>query len=630
MDKNGSVYLAMDPDREGEAIAYHASKALKLKAPKRVSFNEITKDAVTKAMQSPRDIDMDLVDAQFGRRILDRLVGYKVSEVLWKKMWYGLSAGRVQSAALRLIVEREDEIDAFVPKEYWDMFVDLISKEKEQVRAKFARKNGKKFVPKDEKEVLDIKEQIEKKEFEVVDIKKKEVRKHAYPPFTTSTLQQTANSVLGLTAKRTMGIAQSLYQSGYITYMRTDSVNLSSQAIDSIRSLIISEFGDKYLPKTPNFYKTRSRNAQEAHEAIRPSDISVRGKDLKDLDAMSKKLYDLIWNRTVSCQMEQRVVERISAEIEPVGTKDKLTFTLGAEKVIFDGFRRVLGSGGSKDEDILVEIEKIAKGDKFKQKELISEQKFTLPKARYSEASLVKALEALGIGRPSTYATIISTVQDRGYVTKDGKMLAPTDIGRVVVKFLKSSFERLVDYEYTAGVEQRLDDIAEGKLKYLPFMKEEYGHLVKDLEKAEAGVKKEDVVVLGKSDEKCDICKKDMVIKIGRYGKFISCSDFPECKGIKNISNEGNIDTEKFHIPKECPKCASKMILKSGKYGQFWACEKYPECKGVLPMLLNEKCPECQSMLVERKGRWGKMFTGCSGYPDCKYIKKQPKKSEEE
>lgn len=625
--KGKNVYLAMDPDREGEAIAYHTSQALKLKDPKRVVFHEITKGAVSAAMDKPRDIDGNLVDAQFARRVLDRLVGYKVSELLWRKMWYGLSAGRVQSVALRLIVEREEEIEAFIPVEFWDLFADLKNGAGDKIRAKLSKKAGKKYVPANKEEADRVESEIKGKEFKVSGVKTKEVKKHAYPPFTTSTLQQAANSILGYTSKRTMGIAQSLYQRGYITYMRTDSVNLSNDAISAMRGLIKKQFGDEYLPRNPNFYKTRSRNAQEAHEAIRPTDVSKKGSDL-GLDAAEKKLYDLIWNRAVASQMSERKSQQISVEIEPIGT-DYL-FTVGVERVLFDGFRKVLGGSAAKDEDALQQIGDIKEGEKLEFIELVKEQKFTQPKARYSEASLVKALEALGVGRPSTYATIISTVQDRGYVEKEGKSLKPTDVGRVVNKFLIGSFNRLVDYEYTAGVEERLDDIAEGKLKYVPFMEAEFGPLVKDLEKADKGVVKEDVVVLGKSDEKCDICGSEMFVKLGRYGKFLTCSKFPECKGIKSIDNSGSLDTEKYLIPDKCPKCGNKMILKTSKYGQFWACEKYPECKGTLPLMLHEKCPECGKNLVERKGRWGKTFIGCSGYPDCRYIKKAAKKKKDE
>lgn len=624
--KDGFVMLAMDPDREGEAIAYHTAQALKLKDAKRVVFHEITKGAVTEAIKNPRNIDENLVDAQFARRVLDRLVGYKVSELLWRKVWYGLSAGRVQSVALRLIVEREDEIDAFVPVEFWDLFVNLKSKAGEALKVKLSKKDGKKFVPSNETEVIEIKKDVEGKEFEVTSVNKKELKKHAPPPFTTSTMQQSSNSFLGLSAKRTMGIAQALYQAGHITYMRTDSVSLSSQAIDGARAMIVSEYGQKYLPEKPNFYKTRSRNAQEAHEAIRPTDFTKKGKDL-GLSGADLKLYDMIWRRAVASQMTDRKVERVSIELEPIGAGGNYTFSTGAEIVLFDGFRKALGEAAKSEEEVQ-EIGNISKGDLYDWVEMLSEQKFTQPKARYTEASLVKALETLGIGRPSTYATIISTVQDRGYVTRDGKSLVPTDVGKVVNKFLVGSFKRLVDYEYTAGVEQRLDDIANGELEYVPFMEDEYKPLVSELEFSDKNVSKEDVVVLGKSDEKCPDCGSEMVIRVGRYGKFLSCSKFPECKGMKNLESSDPLDTEKYEVIEKCPKCGNKMMMKTGKYGKFWACEKYPECKGTVPLLLKEKCPECGKSLVERRSKWGKTFIGCSGYPDCKYIKKEKKKEE--
>jgi len=619
LPKKGEVYLAMDPDREGEAIAWHTAEALKLKSPKRIIFHEITKDAVVNSISKSTKIDKNLVQAQIARRVLDRLVGYQVSELLWKKVWYGLSAGRVQSVALRLIVEREEEIEAFVPKEFWDVFVNLEDKDtkKVKVKAQLSKQNEKKFVPKNEKEVLDLEKDIKAKEFFVHNVEKKKTEKHAYPPFTTSTLQQAANNVLGFSS-----------QAGFITYMRTDSVNLSNQAIDAIRKTVNEEFGEKYLPEKPNFYKNKARNAQEAHEAIRPSDFKIKTDTIKQKFGPSEaKLYDLIYKRAVASQMSPRVVEVLNILFRVEGTsKKKYDFLVKAEKVLFDGFSRVLTMKMSDDESFQV-VSDIKEGQIFNQKEFLKEQKFTKPRARYTEATLVKALEKYGIGRPSTYSSIISTstVQDRGYVKKEQRYLIPQDVGRVVNTLMKSSFDRLVDYEYTAGVEEELDDMAEGKVKYEPFVDKEYKLLQKELKKAHKEVNKEDVVILGKSDEKCPDCKGKMVERLGRYGKFLSCAKFPECKGMKGADLEEDLDKEKYLKPKECPKCKKKMILKMGKYGKFWACEDYPNCKGVVSLLLNEKCPECKSPLVERQGKWGRSFTGCSGYPNCKYIKKVKK-----
>jgi DNA topoisomerase-1 len=414
--------------------------------------------------------------------------------------------------------------------------------------------------------------------------------------------------------------------------MRTDSTNLSSKAINEIRGLIEGRFGEEYLPEKPKYYKTRSKGAQEAHEAIRPTDFSTSKEQIaKEFGSAHAKLYDLIWRRAVSSQMNPKRAKVLTVKISPKDVKEpEYIFSLGGEMILFDGFRKVLG-GGKAQED-LAQISQIKKGDELKKIEFNKEQKFTQPPSRYTEASLVKQLEKLGIGRPSTYATIISTIQSRGYVEREAKALFPTDIGRVVTNFLRNNFERLVDYKYTAKVEEELDDIAEGKIEYVPFMDSQYKPLVEEIKKADKDVNKEDVVILGKDkDEKCPECGGEMVVRIGRYGKFLSCAKFPECKGMKDLSGgEQSLDYDKYFKPEKCPECGASMVLKNGKYGKFWACEKYPECKTTMPMLLNEKCPECGERLVERKGKWGRMFIGCSGYPNCKYIKKSKSKKKKE
>lgn len=625
--KKGNVYLAMDPDREGEAIAWHVKEYLKLKNAKRVTFHEITKDAILESIKVPGIVNEDLVEAQKARRVLDRLFGYKLSELLWKKIWYGLSAGRVQSVALRLVVEREEDRELFKPEEFWDFMVE-VGKEKERLVIKLIKKDGKKYIPSSKEDVDGIKDTLGDTDYKVVDIVKKEIKKNPYAPYTTSTLQQAANNVLGFSAKRTMNIAQGLYQSGYITYMRTDSVYLGSKAVDQIRDVILNVYGKEYLPDSPRYYKNQSKNAQEAHEAIRPTDFLFNLEKAKSkLGVDEFKLYSLIWKRAVSSQMKEKRVENLSIYFEPVKElKNIYTFLVGAQKTIFDGFRVIYGN--SKDENELIqEISNVKKDDTFEKIKFVTEQKFTQPPARYTEASLVKKLESLGIGRPSTYATIISTIQAREYVSKDGKFLLPTDIGRVVTHFLKKNFKNLVDYKYTANVEDDLDDIAKGKVKYVPFLDTQYKPLIKDIEKALEGVNKDDVVILGESKEKCPECKSSMFVRLGRYGKFLSCSKFPECKGMKDLDGGSeSLDFKKYLKIEKCSKCGSKMILKNSKYGKFWACEKYPECKETMPLLLNEKCPECGKNLVERKSKWGKMFMGCSGYPECKYIKKDVKK----
>lgn len=625
--KEGNVYLAMDPDREGEAIAWHIKTALSIGDAKRVIFHEITKDAIKEALKSPKEVNENLVEAQKARRVLDRLFGYKLSELLWKKIWYGLSAGRVQSVALRLIVEREEERETFNPDEYWEFFVN-VTKENEKLRIKLIKKDSKKYIPKTQEEVTKLQKELGESEYKVVDLVKKKLKKSPYPPYTTSTLQQAANNILGYSAKKTMATAQILYQAGYITYMRTDSVSLSKKAINEIRNLIPSRYGKEYLPESAKYYKNKSKNAQEAHEAIRPSDFSVTREDIKSkLGESEAKLYDLIWKRAVSSQMKEKIVENITLYFEPTKKlESKYTFSVGAQKTLFDGFRAVYGGNGD-EEELLQEIRNIKEGDIFDKKDFFIEQKFTQPKPRYTEASLVKKLESLGIGRPSTYATIISTIQAREYVEKEGKYLLPKDIGRVVTHFLKNNFKELVDYRYTAEVEEKLDGIAQGKVQYFPFIDKEYKPLIKDIEKADSSVSKDDVVILSKSEEKCSECGSEMVVRLGRYGKFLSCSKFPECKGMKDLSGgEETLDFKKYAKPAKCPQCESKLVLKNSKYGKFWACEKYPECKGTVPLLLNEVCPECGKNLVERRSKWGRAFVGCSGYPDCKYIKKSFKK----
>jgi DNA topoisomerase-1 len=551
--------------------------------------------------------------------VLDRLYGYKLSEILWKKIWYGLSAGRVQSVALRLVVEREEEREAFKPEEFWDFLVE-VSKDGEKLKIKLIKRDGKKYIPKKEQEVREIEEMLDNYAYKVVDIVKKEIKRNPYPPYTTSTLQQSANNVLGFSAKKTMTLAQRLYQAGYITYMRTDSVYLAQKAIKEIRGVIADKYGKQYLPEKERYYKNKAKNAQEAHEAIRPTDFSF---DSSKLPSDEARLYNLIWKRAVSSQMNPEIIEDLNIYFEPdAGLKYKFTFLAKGQKIIFDGFRVVYGT--AKEDEAIQYISNIKLGDIFKKERFLIEQKFTQPPARYTEASLVKKLESLGIGRPSTYATIISTILDRKYVEREKKFLFPTDIGRVVAHFLKGNFTQLVDYQYTANVEDSLDEIAKGKEKYIPFLDSQYKPLMENIQKAEKNVKKEDVVVLGDSDEKCPICGAKMVIKLGKYGKFLSCSRFPECKGMKDINGEGEeLDFNKYLKVEKCPKCESKMILKNGKFGKFWACENYPGCKTTMPLLLNEKCPECGRNLVEKKSRWGKTFKGCSGYPECKYIKKE-------
>lgn len=622
----GDVLLAMDPDREGEAIAWHTMNALKLKNPKRVVFHEITKDAVVEAIKKPRQIDDNLVDAQIARRVLDRLVGYKLSQLLWKKMWYGLSAGRVQSVALKLVVERENEILAFVPKEYWEIKADCKTAKDSDFVAELVKIDGKKANIGDATGSDAVVKALENKDFTVDTIAKKTVQMSAKPPFTTSTLQQSSNNILGYSTKRTMSLAQQLYQAGYITYMRTDSVNLAQQAVEQIREKIKSDYGEKYLSAKTNYFKNKARLAQEAHEAIRPSHFDVpTEKVAKELGAQAAKLYDIIFKRALACQMAPQVVEKLEILLSTTGSdKKKYGFSAKADNLLFDGYSKVWGKK-FKDSEDLKSLGEINEGERVTVKKLIPTQKFTEPKSRYTEATLVKALEKHGVGRPSTYATIISTIIDRGYVIKEEKYLKPKDVGFTVTNFLQSNFKRLVDYSYTAKVEEDLDNIAEGKVKYFPFIDNQYQPLVTELGDADK-ISKDQVLILGDSDEKCPECQSPMQIKLGRYGKFLTCSRFPECKGMKGIAgseSQAEINLDKYIEVGKCEKCGADMVMKTGRFGNFWACSAYPKCKNIVSAKLKEKCPKCGKPLVEKKGKWGKTFIGCSGYPKCKYIKKK-------
>jgi DNA topoisomerase I len=629
------VYLALDPDREGEAIAAHVAEELKLKHPKRIVFHEVTQSALQEAIDHPREVNEDLVDAQKARRVLDRLVGYKLSGLLWKKIWYGLSAGRVQSVATRLIVERERERLAFVPKEFWEVRATLEGEEKNKVVAGLEKKNDKNIVPASKKEVDEILKELDGAQWTVSAVDTQEKTRSPLPPFTTATLQQSANSFLGYSASTTMKTAQQLYQGvkisgqgqiGLITYMRTDSTALASQAVDAMRKEIGRMFGEEYLPEKAVFYKTRSRLAQEAHEAIRPTDVSIHPDQVKDsLSDQQYKLYKLIWNRAVACQMmPMRYSESVVGVDALCKSGTGYLFTLTGREIVFDGFAKVLGTWLIREEG-MQEIGTLTKDDVMKCLGIETEQRFTKPKSRYTEATLIKALERRGIGRPSTYATIISTIQGRSYVAKDGRYLFPTDVGMVVNDFLVAHFPLVVDYDFTSEVEQDLDDIAQGEKKWVPVIDDVYAPFEKILKEKEKSVKKEDIVILGTSDVKCPLCKGKMVERLGREGRFLSCAKFPECKGMLGIdgkSLEQIVDLKKYEKAEACEKCGGKMVLKRGKYGQFWACENYPTCKETGPLLLKEKCPTCGSPLVERKGKWGKMFIGCSGYPACTYIQK--------
>ncbi|MFA6421888.1 MAG: type I DNA topoisomerase [Candidatus Buchananbacteria bacterium] len=605
------VLLATDPDREGEAIAWHIKEAIGLKNPKRVAFHEITKEAVQEAMKHPRDIDNNLKEAQEARRVLDRLFGYDLSGLLWKKLRYGLSAGRVQSPALRILVEREKEIRAFVPEIFFIINADFETQGKD----KLAFKCSKEIKKADEAET--IVKNAKTADWKAGLIKESEVTRRARAPFITSTLQQVASTRLGYSPSQTMRLAQKLYEAGHISYMRTDSTNLSDQATNEINSWVKNNLGDNYAK--PQKFATKSKNAQEAHEAIRPTHFSS-----SELGAtpQEKKLYQLIWERAIASQMAdaKMLKTRVTAQADELPN-----FISDGMQIIFDGWLAV--DKRSRGEE--VELPKITQGEKLKLLEIASEEKQTEPPRRYSEAGLVKELEKRGIGRPSTYASIINTILVRGYVEKEQKSLKPTDTGEVVSDFLTEYFSNYISDTYTAELENELDDIANGKLTYLKTLKDFYGPFSKEI-KDKKDIPKISNLGEAPSNIKCPKCGADMIIKLGRGGKFYSCSKYPDCDGAAAL--DGKVLEAPKETGEDCPDCKTgKLIEREGKFGKFIACSNYPKCKFIKKdeaaeaerMKANDtgvKCPECKvGTMVEKRGRYG-VFYGCSNYPKCKNI----------
>lgn len=615
--KADEIYLASDPDREGEAIAWHVAEAVGLKSPKRIVFHEITKEAVEEALEHPRKIDEHLKEAQEARRVLDRLVGYDLSGLIWKKVRYGLSAGRVQSPALRIIMEREREIRAFVPQTFWTIEADLEDK----------KKNKNVFTcstePTDKKEVDRILAEGKKGSWSVVDIKETEVARAPRAPFITSTLQQTASSRLGWSPSRTMSVAQRLYEAGHITYMRTDSTNLGAQARAQIKSVVESKFGGSYYES--HVFSKKSKNAQEAHEAIRPSHLNVENAGAND---EQKKLYRLIWSRTVASQMKSAVVMRTKVVANILGgpTAKFPDFWLNGSRILFDGW--IKADPASASEDVI--LPKLEKGDALRLINIDSTEKQTEPPARYSEAGLIKELEKRGIGRPSTYASIIKTLEDRGYVEKVSKALVPSDIGDVVSSFLEENFGNYISDSFTAEMENELDEIASGDRSYKKTLTDFYTPFLKEVKSKD---KIEKLTNLGKAPEnlKCPICGSGMIIKLSKGGKFYSCERFPDCNGARTLEGKelaGPKDTGEL-----CPKCGKgNLVTREGKFGLFTACSRFPKCKYIKRDEEQEKanstgvqCPVCKKgFMSERRGRFG-VFYSCSNYPDCKYaIKAKP------
>lgn len=614
--KADEVVLATDPDREGEAIAFHLIEALDLNGDKnrkfkRITFNEITESAIKDAIMHPREIDMDLVRAQEARRVLDRLVGYDLSGLIWKKVRYGLSAGRVQSPALRIIMEKEREIRAFIPEDYWI------------ITAEFFAKNKKKLVlicddnPKTEEEASRIIKIAKNGDWEVIGVNQTEAKRSPRPPFITSTLQQTASSRFGFSPSRTMVIAQKLYEQGFITYMRTDSVNLSKEVLPQIYGIIEKEFGNNY--SQPRNYYSKSKNAQEAHEAIRPANIIKKSAGSTE---EQKKLYRLIWERTISSQMSDAKILRTKILVNITGKIEIPNFSATGSVMVFDGWLAV--DKMSKGED--VELPQVKNGDSLKLSGIFEEGKQTEPPSRYTEAGLIKELEKRGIGRPSTYAAIIKTIQDRGYVAKEGKTLKPTDTGEVVSDFLEQNFTKYISDSFTAEMENELDEIAEGKRKYEKMLEDFYGPFSKEVKEKEKTAGK--ITNLGEAGEefKCPVCGGLMVIKLSRNGKFLSCKKFPECSGARKI--DGSIMEGPKETGELCPKCDGKLIDREGRFGRFVACSNYPKCKFIKKSAEEEekaktgvKCSKCDGEIIERRGRFG-LFYSCSNYPKCNFIMK--------
>ena len=652
-----SIILATDEDREGEAISWHLVQALGLgdeaeiakgtedKRIKRIVFHEITKTAIEHALKNPRDIDLNLVDAQQARRVLDRLVGYELSPFLWRKIRYGLSAGRVQSVAVRLVVEREREIEKFVKEEYWSIEAQVSKLDSEKTFTAKLHKIGEKQVSKmdinKEVDAKKIVKDLENAKYQIAEINQKEVKRNPSSPFITSTLQQEAARKFGMSAKQTMVIAQQLYEGinlgaeghqGLITYMRTDSLNLAASAMTAIKEVINEHFGREYALSEPRHFTNKSKGAQEAHEAIRPSDVTRKSSDIEQyLDKGQLKIYDLIWKRTIACQMAPAVLEQTSVDILATSNQPLATFRANGQTIKFDGFIRAYTEG--QDEKAEDEIEgvlpELSVDEKLKLHELLPLQHFTEPPGRYSDATLIKALEAHGVGRPSTYAPTLSTIQDRGYVNKVDKKYSPTEEGFLVNDMLVENFPEIVDINFTSHIEEELDLIAEGKIKWVEVMKEFYGPFKTHLIEKEKSVQKEIEI----STTPCQHCGKMMLIKYGRMGKFLACPE--EGSKITQPMPEEAARIKELEAKTKgevCPICGKLMEVKRGRFGFFLGCVDYPKCKGISKIWnkTGYKCPACLASdarkdkpgdVVEKKSRGrGKAFFACTRFPDCTFV----------
>jgi len=640
------VYLATDMDREGEAIAWHLVNALHLNGStkkdgpliKRITFHEITKEAILSALKSPHSISIPLVNAQQARVVLDYLFGFNLSPFLWRKVRYGLSAGRVQSVALRLICEREKEIQSFVSEEYWTIAAILSTSFSAVPENTFGaelvqieKKKLEKLAIRNQGQAQEIVKKLEGATYQVKEVRSKEIKRNPPPPFTTSTLQQEASRKLGFSAKKTMSLAQRLYEGveidegsvGLITYMRTDSVYLANSALRDIKEVIAQRYGNEYTLKIPRTFKQKAKNVQEAHEAIRPTNCFKLPDALKSfLTPDQFKLYTLIWKRTVASQMGQAIIDSVAVDIM---AKDAYLFRANGSTVKFPGFTRIYTEGkdeeGEEKEKMLPPLNQ---GEELFLQELKPEQHFTQPRPRYTEATLVKTLEEYGIGRPSTYATIIEILQIRDYVRIVDKCFFPEDTGMTVCDLLVNHFLRYVDYQFTAEMEERLDEIARGEIEWKPVVREFWEPFIALIREKEGEVKKKDVVN-EETEETCPQCGRPLVIKLGRYGKFYACTGFPKCRYVRRLDERKEKDQKQQVFSEEkCEKCGRPMLIKEGRYGKFLACPGYPRCKNIQSInrsvSLGIACPECrEGEMVEKKTRQGKNFYGCSHYPRCTF-----------
>lgn len=643
MKASDALFLATDPDREGEAISWHlyellkGKKLLKDKTVGRVVFHEITKRAINEAIQHPRELSMDLINSQQARRALDYLVGFNLSPLLWKKIRRGLSAGRVQSPALRMIVEREEEIEKFKPKEYWSIEADVKASRKAFVAKLQILKNKKltQFSITNEKQAKQTEAELSKAadgKLSVINIEKKQRKRNPAAPFTTSTLQQEASRKLGFTAQRTMRVAQQLYEGidtgsgavGLITYMRTDSVTLAQEALADIRNSIAQRFGADKLPKEPRIYKTKAKNAQEAHEAIRPTSAEVEPESIKKYLSIEQfKLYSLIWKRTIACQMLHATIDTVAVQL---AAGDAGVFRANGSTIVDPGYMAVYQEGvddvtENEDDDKL--LPPMQEGDVVALKKIRPEQHFTEPPPRFNEATLVKALEEHGIGRPSTYASIISTLQAREYVQLDKRRFIPTDVGRVVNRFLTNYFTNYVDYDFTARLEDDLDAIARGEKDWIPLMRAFWKPFKSMVDETDKNVDRKDVTHEA-MDEDCPQCGKPLSIRLGKRGRFIGCTAYPECDYARNLNGDDDESDKELVAGRKCPECESELVVKHGRYGKFIGCGGYPKCKYIEPLEKPEdmgvECPEChKGSMLKRKSRYGKIFFSCERYPDCTY-----------